>query len=67
VKRKTPRFSNVRLEIQIAELSSLNPYAVDVRYADEWREPQQAEAARSMGIAASVGASARLALPQEIL
>jgi HEPN domain-containing protein len=39
-----------RPKIEVSGLSALNPYAVEVRYADDWREPQQKDAARAMEI-----------------
>jgi hypothetical protein len=38
----------------------MNPYAVEVRYADDWLEPQREEAQR-------VSAEARRLLPAEVL
>ena len=29
-----------KLPLRVEDLVELNPYAVDVRYADDWREPQ---------------------------
>ncbi|MGI8743416.1 MAG: HEPN domain-containing protein [Bryobacteraceae bacterium] len=55
----------IQPEIEVAALLSLNSDAVDVRYADDWREPQRAEAVRAMEIAAAFRASARRALPQD--
>jgi HEPN domain-containing protein len=55
----------IQPEIEVAALSSLNPYAVDVRYADDWREPQRADAVQAMEIAAILRASARGPLPPD--
>ncbi|MDQ6760315.1 MAG: HEPN domain-containing protein [Acidobacteriota bacterium] len=57
----------IQPEVEVAALSSLNPYAVDVRYADDWREPQRAEAVRALEIARTLRDSARRALPQDAL
>ena len=59
--------SPLRQAIAATAPSSLNPYAVDVRYADDWREPRRAEAVRAMEIAATLRAAARQALPFEAL
>jgi len=58
---------DIQPEMEAAALSSLNTYAVDVRYPDDWREPQRDEAVRAMEIAATLRTSARRALPQDTL
>jgi hypothetical protein len=45
----------------------MNPYAEEVRYADEWLEPQREEALRSLELAERVGREARRLLPAEVL
>ena len=35
----------------------MNPYAVEVRYADDWLEPQREDALRSLELAERVGTS----------
>ncbi|MGI8992431.1 MAG: HEPN domain-containing protein [Bryobacteraceae bacterium] len=57
----------IQPEIDVAALLSLNSYAVDVRYPDDWREPQRTEAVRAMEIAATLRVSARRALPLDTL
>jgi HEPN domain-containing protein len=57
----------IKPEIEVTALASLNPYAVDVRYADDWREPHRTDAVRAMEIAALLRASARRALPVDAL
>ena len=56
----------VRPEVEVAELSSLNPYAVDVRYADDWREPQRADAIRAMEIAGNLRNAVRRTLAPQV-
>ena len=51
----------------MAALVTMNPYAVDVRYADDWREPQREDAIRALEIAQRVRAEVRGRLPQEVL
>ena len=41
-----------RLSVRVEDLAELNPYAVDVRYADDWREPQLNDAQTSTGAGA---------------
>jgi len=48
-------------------LSSLNPYAVDVRYADDWRDPQRKDAIHAMQLAAILRDTARQSLPSASL
>jgi hypothetical protein len=45
----------------------MNPYVVEVRYADDWLEPQREEALRSLELAERVGKEARGLLPPEVL
>ena len=53
--------------IDASGLSALNPYAVEVRYADEWREPQRNDALRAMEIATALRSAARELLPADAL
>jgi HEPN domain-containing protein len=53
----------VRLEL----LAELNPYAVDVRYADDWREPQLNDAKRALALASEVRSAVRGLLPASVL
>jgi len=57
----------VRPPVDPEEISKLNPYAVDVRYADDLREPQRSDALRSLKLAGIVRADARRRLPPEAL
>ena len=45
------------------ELAELNPYAVNVRYADDWKDPQQEEAHRALELAFRVRAAVCKLLP----
>ena len=59
--------AEARPSVQAAQLVAMNPYAVEVRYADDWLEPQREEALRSLGLAEKVGTEARRLLPAEVL
>ncbi|MGD0497390.1 MAG: HEPN domain-containing protein [Bryobacteraceae bacterium] len=48
-------------------LASMNPYAVDIRYTDDLREPQRADALRALDLAQAVRADVRKVLPAEAL
>ena len=52
---------------RIADLVELNPYAVDVRYADDWREPQLSDARRALVLASEVRAAVRGMLPPPVI
>lgn len=54
-----------RLPVTDAELSSLNPYAVEVRYADDWHGPTRQEALSALSLARAVREAARALLPLE--
>jgi HEPN domain-containing protein len=41
------------------DLARMNPYAIDVRYADDWREPQLDDAKRAIALASKVRAAVR--------
>jgi HEPN domain-containing protein len=56
-----------RLPMRIEELGELNPYAVNVRYADDWREPQLNDARRALGLASKVRAAVRKLMPSSVL
>ena len=49
--------------LRAADLVELNPYAVDVRYADDWREPQLNDAKRALALALEVRAAVRDLMP----
>lgn len=59
--------SERRLSVPLADLVGMNPYAVDMRYADDWREPGHDDAIRSLGLAERIRAEARSLLPPEVL
>jgi HEPN domain-containing protein len=40
----------------VEHLVELNPYAVGVRYVDDWREPQLSDARRALALASEVRA-----------
>lgn len=54
------------ISLRITELVELNPYAVDVRYADDWREPQLADAKRALTLASQVRQAVRENLPRSV-
>jgi hypothetical protein len=47
--------------------TELNPYAVDVRYADDWREPQLNDAKRALALASLVRAMVRELIPASVV
>jgi HEPN domain-containing protein len=49
--------------VRAEDLAELNPYAVNVRYADDWREPQLNDAKRALTLVSKVRAAARESLP----
>ena len=53
--------------VPVEDLAELNPYSVDIRYADDWREPQLSDANRALSLAAQVQAAVRKALPTSVL
>ncbi len=55
------------LSIGPAELAALNPYAVEARYADDWREAGCEEAARAVETAQRVRRAVRGFLPEGAL
>jgi HEPN domain-containing protein len=56
-----------RLSVPLPSLVAINPYAVDVRYADDWREPTRGDALAAFELAARVRIEARGLLPSEAL
>jgi len=56
-----------RLPVRIEELAELNPYAVNVRYADDWREPQLNDAKRALVLASRVRTAVRELLPAAVV
>jgi HEPN domain-containing protein len=55
------------LHLRIEDLVELNPYAVDVRYADDWREPQLGDATRTLFLSSQARAAVRNLLPTSSL
>ena len=56
-----------RFPVRVADLVELNPYAVDVRYADDWREPQLSDARRALALAVRVRAAVRELMPPGVV
>jgi hypothetical protein len=48
-------------------LAQLNPYAVDLRYADDWREPQLNDAKRALALALQVRTVVRELMPASVI
>jgi hypothetical protein len=59
--------AKLRLSIPVASLVAINPYAVDVRYSDDWREPRRSDAIQAFEVAERVRTEARGLLPGEAL
>jgi HEPN domain-containing protein len=55
------------VSIPVTSLVAINPYAVDVRYADDWREPTRFDAIQALEIAQRVRTDVRVLLPAEAL
>jgi HEPN domain-containing protein len=53
--------------LRIEDLVLLNPYAVDVRYADDWHEPRSSDARRALALALDVRAAVRHILPPLVM
>jgi len=60
-------FRGQRFPVRVEDLVELNPYAVDVRYADDWREPQLSDARRALALAARVRDAVRERMPPQVL
>ena len=54
--------------VPVEDLAELNPYAVNIRYADDWREPQLNDAKRALELADGLleRGNALLALPPSL-
>jgi HEPN domain-containing protein len=52
-----------RFPLRAEDLAELTPYAVDVRYADDWREPRLDDAKRAFALASKVRAAVRGLVP----
>ena len=53
--------------VRVEDLAELNPYAVNVRYADDWREPQLNDAKRALALASNVRAAVRESMPPPVI
>ena len=53
--------------VRVEDLAELNPYSVDVRYAEDWREPQSSDANRAIALASKVRAAVRKAMPPPVV
>ena len=53
--------------MRVEDLAELNPYSVDVRYADDWREPQLSDANRAIALASKVRTAVRKAMPPPVV
>jgi HEPN domain-containing protein len=51
------------LPVPLSDLVELNPYAVNIRYADDWREPGIQDAQRALTLARQIRDAARAKLP----
>ena len=56
-----------RFPVRVEDLAGLNPYAIDVRYADDWREPQLIDAKRALALASEVRAAIRDLMPRPVV
>jgi HEPN domain-containing protein len=56
-----------RFPLRAEDLVELNPYAVDIRYADDWREPQLSDAKRALALASKVRAAVRASMPAPVV
>jgi HEPN domain-containing protein len=56
-----------RFPIPVEDLAQLNPYAVDLRYADDWREPQLNDAKRALALALQVRTVVRELMPASVM
>ena len=56
-----------RFRVPVEDLVELNPYSVDVRYADDWREPQLSDANRALALASKVRAAVRESMPPPVI
>jgi hypothetical protein len=53
--------------VRVEDLAGLNPYAVNVRYADDWREPQLNDAKQALALAPKVRAAVRELMPPPVV
>ena len=52
--------------LRAEDLGELNPYAVDIRYIDDLREPRLSDAKRAMDLAAKVRDAVRELVPAQV-
>jgi HEPN domain-containing protein len=57
----------LRFPVRVEDLAELSPYAVDVRYADDWREPQLNDAKRALALASQVRTAVRELMPAPVV
>jgi hypothetical protein len=53
--------------VRVEGLAELNPYAVNVRYAEDWREPQLNHAKRALVLASQVRTAVRELMPPSVV
>ena len=53
--------------VRVEDLVELNPYAVDVRYAEDWREPHLNDAKRAIALALKVRDWVRKLMPPSVV
>jgi HEPN domain-containing protein len=58
---------DLQLSVPVTSLVAINPYAVQVRYADDWREPSRSDAIQALALAQQVRTQVRNLLPAEAL
>jgi HEPN domain-containing protein len=56
-----------RLSVPVPDILTVNPYSVDIRYADDWREPTRSDAMQAIDVAQRVRTEIRNMLPPEAL
>jgi HEPN domain-containing protein len=56
-----------RFPVRAEDLAELNPYAVAVRYADDWREPELNDAKRALALASQVRTAVRELIPAPVI
>jgi hypothetical protein len=56
-----------RIPVRVEDLAELNPYSVEIRHADDWREPQLNDAKRALALASQVRISVRGLMPAPVI
>ncbi len=59
--------SDLNFPVPVKEIVELNPYSVDVRYSDDWREPQLSDAKRALALTAEVRTAVRKLMPPQVV